>query len=86
MTEASASRGALLAFTYALGLGIPFLIAAVAFAKTTRAIDLLRQHQQALLRLGSAAMIIVGILLVTGIWDQATAALRQWAAQFTTIL
>jgi cytochrome c-type biogenesis protein len=86
LTEASASRGGLLAFTYALGLGIPFLIAAVAFAKMTRAVDLLRRHQQTLLRLGGAAMIAVGILLVTGVWDRATAALRQWAAQFTTVL
>ena len=60
LTEASASRGGLLAFTYALGLGIPFLIAAVAFAKMTRAVDLLRRHQQTLLRLGGAAMIAVG--------------------------
>ncbi|HEY5787464.1 MAG TPA: cytochrome c biogenesis protein CcdA [Microlunatus sp.] len=84
LTEASASRGGLLAFTYALG--IPFLIAAVAFAKMTRAVDLLRRHQQTLLRLGGGAMIAVGILLVTGLWDRATAALRLWAAQFTTIL
>ena len=40
LTEASATRGGLLAFTYALGLGIPFLIAAAAFAKMTRAVDL----------------------------------------------
>jgi cytochrome c-type biogenesis protein len=52
----------------------------------TRAVDLLRRHQQTLLRVGGAAMITVGILLVTGLWDRATAALRQWAAQFTTIL
>lgn len=31
-------------------------------------------------------MIIVGVLLVTGWWDHLTATLRQWAAQFTTIL
>ena len=26
------------------------------------------------------------ILLVSGLWDRATAALRVWAAQFTTVL
>ena len=86
LTESSASRGGLLAFTYALGLGIPFLIAAAAFAKVTRAVDLLRRHQQLLLRLGGAALIAVGVLLVTGLWDRLTAELRQWAAQFTTII
>jgi len=38
------------------------------------------------LRVGGAAMIILGLLLVSGWWDQATAVLRQWAAQFTTAL
>ena len=86
LTESSASRGGLLAFTYALGLGLPFLVAAAAFAKMTRAVELLRRHQQTMLRLGGAAMILVGILLLTGLWDRATAVLRQWAAQFSTIL
>ena len=86
LTEGSGTRGALLAFIYALGLGIPFLIAAAAFASMTHAVDLLRRHQQTLLRVGGAAMIILGLLLVTGWWDRATAVLRQWAAQFTTAL
>lgn len=55
-------------------------------AKVTRAVDLLRRHQQTLLRLGDITMIAVGVLLVTGIWDLATATLRQWAAQFTTMV
>ena len=86
LTEGSATRGGLLAFTYALGLGIPFLVAAAAFATMGRAVDLLRRHQQAVLRVGGSAMIILGLLLVSGWWDQATAILRQWAAQFTTAL
>lgn len=86
LTEGSAGRGGLLAFTYALGLGIPFLVAAAAFSRMSRAVELLRRHQQTLLRIGAAAMIVIGILLVTGWWDLATAALRQWAAQFTTAL
>lgn len=86
LSEGSASRGGLLAFTYALGLGIPFLLAAAAFAKMTRAITVFRQHQQALLRVGGLTMVAVGLLLVTGGWALITGALRQWAAQFTTLI
>ena len=86
LTEGSATRGGLLAFTYALGLGIPFLIAAAAFAKASRAISVLRRHERLLLRIGGLAMIAVGLLMVTGLWDHATAVLRQWAAQFITAI
>lgn len=86
LTEASATRGGILAFSYAVGLGIPFLIAAVAFTRMNRTISWLRGHQLAVLRIGGLAMIAVGILLLTGAWDHLTAILRQWAAQFTTVL
>ena len=86
LSEGSASRGGLLAFAYALGLGIPFLAAAAAFTKMARAVGFFRRHQQALLRVGGLTMVAVGLLLVTGGWDLITGALRQWASQFTTII
>ena len=86
LSEGSASRGGLLAFSYALGLGIPFLAAAAAFTKMARAVGFFRRHQQTLLRIGGLTMVAVGLLLVTGGWDLITGALRQWAAQFTTII
>ena len=86
LTDGSAARGALLAFVYALGLGLPFLLSALAFPKMTRLVGLVRRHQQALLRVGGGMMIAVGLLLVTGWWERLTAALRQWAASFSTII
>ena len=86
LTEGSAARGGILAFTYALGLGIPFLIAAAAFTRMARTVAFMTRHQQALLRIGGASMITVGVLLLTGWWTQLTSILRQWAAQFTTII
>ena len=86
LSEGSASRGGLLAFTYAVGLGIPFLVAAAAFTKMARAVGFFRRHQQALLRIGGLTMVAVGLLLVTGGWDLITGALRQWAARFTSVI
>jgi cytochrome c-type biogenesis protein len=84
LNEASATRGGLLAFVYALGLGIPFVAAGLAFTRMARTVTLLQRHQLALMRIGGLMMVAVGVLLVTGLWDTLTAALRQWTAQFGT--
>jgi cytochrome c-type biogenesis protein len=84
--EGTAARGALLGFVYALGLGIPFVIAGLAFTKMARAVAFLRERQQLIMRVGGILMIIVGLLLVTGTWDRLTALLRQWASNFETVI
>lgn len=68
-TEATAGRGALLAFAYCVGLGVPFVIVAVAFGRLTRALDWVRAHQRSLTLFGGGLMIVLGVLLVTGVWD-----------------
>jgi cytochrome c-type biogenesis protein len=84
--EGTAVRGGLLGFVYALGLGIPFVIAGIAFTKMARAVAFLRERQQLIMRIGGVLMIVVGVLLVTGTWNTLTAVLRQWAASFETVM
>ena len=84
--EGTALRGGLLGFVYALGLGIPFVIAGLAFTKMARAIAFLRERQLLIMRIGGISMIIVGLLLVTGTWNTLTAILRQWASSFETVI
>ncbi|HET7173093.1 MAG TPA: cytochrome c biogenesis protein CcdA [Nocardioidaceae bacterium] len=67
--SASAGRGAFLAFVYCLGLGVPFIIAAVAFRKMMGAVAWVRRHQVWVMRLGGAMLIAVGVLLVSGVWE-----------------
>ena len=85
-TEGTALRGGLLGFAYALGLGLPFVIAGLAFTRMAAAIAVLRRHQLTVMRIGGVLLIGVGLLLVTGTWDWATGALRQWAASFETVI
>jgi cytochrome c-type biogenesis protein len=85
-TEGTALRGGLLGFAYALGLGIPFVIAGLAFTRMARAVDALRRHQQTIMRVGGVLMVAVGLLLLTGTWDWVTSSLRQWAASFETVI
>jgi cytochrome c-type biogenesis protein len=75
-TEATAGRGALLAFAYCVGLGVPFVIVAVAFGRLTRTLDWVRAHQRALTLLGGGLMIVLGVLLATGLWDALIIELR----------
>jgi cytochrome c-type biogenesis protein len=84
--EGTALRGGLLGFVYALGLGIPFVIAGLAFTKMAGAIVFLRERQLLIMRIGGISMIIVGLLLVTGTWNTLTAILRQWASNFETVI
>lgn len=85
-TEGTALRGGLLGFAYALGLGVPFVIAGLAFTRMGRTIAALRRHQQLIMRIGGVLMVGVGLLLLTGTWDWVTSSMRQWAASFETVI
>lgn len=70
-TQGTATRGALLSAFYCLGLGLPFLITAVAFGWAMRAIGWVKAHYALVTRLGGAMLALVGLALVTGVWQQA---------------
>jgi cytochrome c-type biogenesis protein len=78
VNEGSAERGALLSFVYCLGLGLPFVVAALAYRRMLGAIGWVRRHQQWVTRLGGLMLIAVGVLLVTGWWDVLVGDLRNW--------
>ncbi|HXH79693.1 cytochrome c biogenesis CcdA family protein [Nocardioides sp.] len=67
--EATASRGALLSAVYAVGLGLPFIVAALAYRRALSAFAVVRRHQQWVTRTGGLMLVLVGVLLVTGAWD-----------------
>ena len=86
LNEGTAARGALLAFVFALGLGLPFVAAGLLYTRMARAVGFLRRHQVALMRAGGVLMVVVGILLVSGLWTLITAALRQAFASFVPVI
>lgn len=81
-TEGSAGRGATLALVFSLGLGIPFVVAALAFRRMLAAVSWVRRHQVLVMRVGGLLLIVVGVLLLTGVWETMTADLRQWVSTF----
>ena len=83
---ATASRGALLGFCYALGLGLPFVGVGLLMGKGVTTIGALRRHSLALERLGGALLVTLGLLLVSGLWDHLLLALRPAVSGFTPSL
>jgi cytochrome c-type biogenesis protein len=84
--EASALRGAVLSFVYCLGLGLPFVLLAVAFSRMAGAIGWVRRHYVWVMRIGGGMLIVVGLLLVTGLWTEFTIWLRVQVPGFETVL
>ncbi|MBQ7547082.1 MAG: cytochrome c biogenesis protein CcdA [Clostridia bacterium] len=63
----TALRGALLLVTYALGLGIPFLISAVLLEKLRTTFGWIKAHYSVINRVCGVFLIVIGILMATGV-------------------
>jgi cytochrome c-type biogenesis protein len=86
-TSGTALRGGLLAFVYALGIGIPFLIVALAFSRGATVFGFARRHARLITRIGGVMLIVVGLLEVTGAWQSAITWLQvHWLSGYTTSL
>jgi cytochrome c-type biogenesis protein len=80
--SASAGRGAALAAFYCLGLGLPFLLVAFAFRKAFGAMSWMKRHYTLLIRIGGGMLVLLGVLMVTGVWAEISIQLRIWTAGF----
>ena len=78
----TAARGVLLVIAYCLGLGLPFLLVALGSSAAVRGIDVLRRHSRAIQIAGGVAMVIVGLMLLTGAWNSFIGWTRQLVVGF----
>ena len=80
------ARGAALAAAYCAGLGVPFLVAALAYRRAMGAFGVLRRHRVAINRAGGAMLVLIGVLLVTGAWTDLVARTQGVVAGFTPLI
>lgn len=80
--EGTAARGASLTLFYCLGLGLPFIMAALFFQRFMRTVRWARDHQRAISIVGGALLVLTGVLLVSGLWDAIVVELQHWTARF----
>jgi cytochrome c-type biogenesis protein len=66
--SATAGRGALLSAAYCLGLGLPFLLVALAFRRALGVMAVVRRHSQAVMIVGGLLLVVVGSLEAAGTW------------------
>ncbi|WP_322974783.1 cytochrome c biogenesis CcdA family protein [Actinacidiphila epipremni] len=81
--DASALRGAVLMAFYCAGLGVPFIVAAIAFRRTLGAFGWVKRHYAWVVRTGGAMLVAVGVLLLTGVWEHITYQMQIWSSGFT---
>ena len=81
-----AGRGALLAAAYCLGLGVPFLFAALAYRRAMSAFGVLRRHRLAITRAGGVMLVAIGVLLVTGWWGGIVGSLQGTVTDFVPVV
>ncbi|CAM5249168.1 hypothetical protein SSPIM334S_04751 [Streptomyces spiroverticillatus] len=80
--DASSPGGRQMWPVYCLGLGLPFILAAVAFRKALGAFGWVKKHYVWVMRIGGIMMIATGLLLLTGLWDSAVNVVQGWTKDF----
>lgn len=69
-------RAGLLGLAYSLGLGIPFILLTLGFGWATRSVGFLRRHIRTVNIVGGVLLVILGVLMVSGIWTALMAQLQ----------
>lgn len=65
-TTGSAFEGGLMLAVYSAGLGIPFLVTAIAFGRATTAFTFIKRHYAAIMAAGGVVLVAMGVLVFTG--------------------
>ncbi len=82
----TAGRGAVLSLAYCLGLGLPFILAGLAFERSMAAFAVVKRHYALVTRVGGAFLVVIGLLLVSGQWDRIVARMQVWVGGFETVV
>lgn len=65
-------RAVLLGVAYCVGLGVPFLLVALGLSWATGSVRWLKRHIRTFNIIGGAVLILIGTLMLTGIWQALT--------------
>jgi cytochrome c-type biogenesis protein len=84
--ESSATRGAILAFGYCIGLGLPFIATGLYFDKSEPLRKLLVKRGGLISKAGGALLILIGVLQLFGMWADLMISLRSMISEFTPVI
>jgi cytochrome c-type biogenesis protein len=86
LQQGSVGRSVILALAYCLGLGLPFILAAFGFGWMAQTMTFFKRHIRAVNLIGGALLILIGLLMVTGLWSQMMYALQAVIGGYVTPL
>lgn len=80
-------RALVLGTAYSLGLGVPFVLVAAGLGWVSRASRWLRDHYLVVQRVGGGLLVLLGLLMLAGLWAEATAWVQtRLTSNFTTVI
>ena len=79
-------RGGILATFYSLGIGIPFLLIAAGFSWATKSVGFVRRHIRGFNIFGGSVLILIGLLMVTGLWGRMMLWIQEVSGEFQLVL
>ncbi|CAL8899403.1 cytochrome C biogenesis protein CcdA [Kocuria varians] len=78
---ASTGKAVVLTLAYCLGMGVPFVLIALALRRGMGAMAFFRRHRLTLQRVGGGVLVLIGLAMATGVWS----ALVSWIqSEFVT--
>ncbi|MGJ0204216.1 cytochrome c biogenesis CcdA family protein [Leucobacter sp. gxy201] len=86
LQQGSVPRSIALALAYCIGLGLPFVLAAFGFGWMTRTMTFFKRHIRAVNLIGGVLLILIGLLMVTGLWSRMMYALQAVIGGYVTPL
>jgi cytochrome c-type biogenesis protein len=81
LSTAGAGRGAALSVAYCIGLGVPFVLVAIGARWLVRTLGVVRRHANVVTYVGGGLLVVLGLLLVTGLWGDMTIELTSRVGQ-----
>lgn len=85
-TESSAVRGAILSIGYGIGLGIPFILSGLYLDRSKRLRAFFLRRGSLISKIGGIALIIIGLMQVTGLWADFMISLRSLISEFAPVI
>lgn len=85
-TESSATRGAALSIAYSFGLGLPFILSGLFLDKSVRLRTFIVRKGQFVSKIGGVLLMVIGLMQVTGLWNDFTIYLRDIFANFVPVI
>ena len=68
LTSGSTWSAVLLGLFYCIGLGVPFLLVALGLDWVTSSVTFLKRHIRTINIVGGAVLVLIGLLMVSGLW------------------